>query len=206
MAARYKEKKMFDSEVIEETEQLDLRSVRNNSTVEGMAIELDLLANVTETAGQHAAEILEFPVIFNSRFKRKYGRFDGRKKIVELATWLNNDAEQLRDTFLHEVAHAICCTGGVCERPHGRTWKKYAEALGAVPETFCDVDVEGQAPHRPRKPRKKRAVGRCESCNFVFYRTGALPAGERECLCRDEDELVCHGKIRKYKTRTKRQP
>lgn len=50
-----------------------------------------------------------------------------------------NDEAAVRETILHEIAHAIA--GQVGDRGHGRLWKGIARQIGARPER-CASDVE----------------------------------------------------------------
>jgi predicted SprT family Zn-dependent metalloprotease len=171
-------------------------------TVEMMARELRVLTRVRKVAGSQARVVLALSVAYNPRLKRAYGCFRCTTTAIELAPWLRNDPRQLRDTFLHEVAHAIHFLAGNRGPSHGAEWKEVAQSLGVPPRACSDVEVEGQAEYRPRKAR---AIGRCESCGHVFYGRKALADGRRwTCQIKDEEGLVCHGDIRRYRSKGKR--
>ena len=119
-------------------------------TVEMMSRELRVLTKVRKVAGSRAREILALPVIYNPRLKRAYGCFRCATMAIELAPWLRNDSGELRDTFLHEVAHAMHFVAGDRGSSHGAEWAEIALSLGADPRACGDVEVEGQVEYRPR--------------------------------------------------------
>ena len=179
------------------------RSSKVTESVATMARKLRVVTKVRKVAGRHAQAIFQLPVVYNPRFTRKYGLFRFATTTIELAPWLENDLGQSRDTFLHEVAHAIRFLAvGRHGRPHGAEWKRLAAALGATPKACGTTEVGGQAKYRPRA---EKAVGRCESCEHVFYGRRAL-ARDRpwSCSVQDGEGLVCHGDIRVYRSRAKR--
>lgn len=91
---------------------------------------------------------------FNRR-KRAFGLCDYSRHTIYLSsvlTKLNGEAE-VRDTLLHEVAHALAghCAG------HGPVWRKIARKVGARPRR-CYRSEEVKQP-----PSKYLLV--CPSCN-----------------------------------------
>lgn len=85
-----------------------------------------------------------------------------------------NGEDEVRETILHEIAHAIA--GQVGDRGHGQLWKGIARQVGAKPErcaygvTMPEGDVEGvcapgctQRHTRHRMPPKRLA--NAYSCN-----------------------------------------
>ncbi|CAA9584301.1 MAG: hypothetical protein AVDCRST_MAG86-3267 [uncultured Truepera sp.] len=91
---------------------------------------------------------------FNRR-KRAFGLCDYSRRTIYLSsvlTELNGEAE-VRDTLLHEVAHALAghCAG------HGPIWREIAQKVGARPRR-CYRAEEVQQP-----PSKYLLV--CPSCN-----------------------------------------
>ena len=106
----------------------------------------------------------DWKLIF-SNGKRQLGHCNCRKKTISLsaAYMRTNPYEVLKDTLLHEIAHALqfVNTG---KTDHGREWKNIAMELGCTPERCVssdDIDI----------PRGKY-VGICPACNSVthFYR------------------------------------
>lgn len=153
-----------------------------------------VLTKIKTVAGARAGTILDLPVRVNQNLRRTYGVFRFSPSEIELAPWLQNDLKKLRDTFLHEVAHAVCFFSGAKREGHGAEWKEVARRLGATPKACGTVAVDGQAAYRPRK---EKPIGVCESCGNVLYGRKAL-AKNRDwfCLMQEcEDETVCNGAV-----------
>jgi predicted SprT family Zn-dependent metalloprotease len=80
--------------------------------------------------------VLDFDFRFENR-KSSLGRCKyGRKKIIFLSRWyvLNNPIIHIKDTILHEIAHAL----DFYERgtsDHGRNWKRIAREVGCTPRS-----------------------------------------------------------------------
>jgi len=81
-----------------------------------------------------------------------------------------NDAGEVRDAILHEIAHALAPR----KAGHGAQWKGYAKAIGCRPHRcapatvrfppqpwICTCPVWGQSGERYRRVRI--SYGRCES-------------------------------------------
>src|SRR3990172_11020731 len=47
---------------------------------------------------------------------------------------------EIKDTFLHEIAHALTPGNG-----HNDIWKAKAKELGALPQSVCSMDLDPQA-------------------------------------------------------------
>ncbi|WP_234698877.1 SprT family zinc-dependent metalloprotease [Poriferisphaera corsica] len=122
---------------------------------------------------------------FNQR-KRTLGLCDYGKKRIELSVHLvhGNDEEAVRDTLLHEIAHAIAGA----KAGHGEKWKRVCIEIGARPER-CDRSASmpkgkwmascagcGHEHTRHRRPLKGRTYY-CRECGarageLVFRRDG----------------------------------
>lgn len=102
--------------------------------------------------------------------KLRFGLCMFGRKVIKMsrALVLANDEKEVRDTILHEIAHALVGPG----HGHGRVWKLMAQAIGARPETcystanvkmvdspytFTCVDC-GFVGHFHRKPKARRLV------------------------------------------------
>lgn len=81
---------------------------------------------------------------------------------IELSAWLTKHMtpEEIRDTVLHEIAHALCPDKG-----HGPLWKAYARRIGANPER------KGRVAAHPGHPIE----GKCQMCNKVVSHNHRLP-------------------------------
>ena len=94
--------------------------------------------------------------------RRRFGSCRLRSKVITLSkplTLLNGKAE-VRDTLLHEIAHALTPGDG-----HGPRWKAKCVEIGAVPKR-CYSESEVTAP--PRRPAPYQ-LG-CAACNWWVAR------------------------------------
>src|SRR5262249_45335961 len=110
-----------------------------------------------------------------NRLKRKCGLcrfpFDGNPGVIELSVYFVelNDAEAIRDTILHELAHALAGRGG--EYGHGPLWKEIALRIGARP-TSCSAGKQ--------MPGDWQA--KCNGCGRVHTRFRKPKVLEHYCL------------------------
>src|SRR4051794_26770877 len=92
------------------------------------------------------------------RARRRFGSCRWRKKQITLShplTLLNTEA-QVRDTILHEIAHALAPNAG-----HGPKWKAACRRVGAKPaRCYTDADVVSPS----RKPARYQ-IG-CLACGW----------------------------------------
>jgi predicted SprT family Zn-dependent metalloprotease len=70
------------------------------------------------------------------RAKRRAGRCSPRRKVISMSSYyvIHNSDEELRDTMLHEIAHALAG----CENGHNHIWKAKCIEIGAKPERCFD--------------------------------------------------------------------
>lgn len=91
--------------------------------------------------------------------KRRFGqcRF-GRKEIsISLPLAKLNTEEQVRDTILHEIAHALAGP----KAKHGILWKLRAEAIGATPKRcYGDEVITPPKVWKGTCPTCSRTIGR----------------------------------------------
>lgn len=70
------------------------------------------------------------PYVWKLKFnnsKNTWGECDGSKRTIYLSkTILNEEKEFIKDTILHEIAHALVG----CGHEHGDVWKKKAIEIG----------------------------------------------------------------------------
>jgi predicted SprT family Zn-dependent metalloprotease len=90
---------------------------------------------------------------------QRFGQCNWRKKKISLSAKLVllNDEAEVRDTILHEIAHALAPAGS----NHGPKWKKIAQAIGCTGQRCYDHEVA--AP-----PAK--FTGTCPTCRRTIYR------------------------------------
>lgn len=107
--------------------------------------------------------------------KRRAGRCTYGKRMISLSAPLSliYPEDQIRDTILHEIAHAIAGA----HAGHGRKWQKVALSIGCSGERCVDesaptvegpwkaVCVNGHALTRFRRPM---AVSTCSLCSNKF--------------------------------------
>jgi predicted SprT family Zn-dependent metalloprotease len=107
------------------------------------------------------------------RARRRFGSCQPTRRTITLsrALTLLNDLDQVRDTLLHEIAHAL--TPG---DNHGPRWKAKCVELGAKPER-CYTHEQVVAP--PRREARYR-IG-CPRCNWWADRRRLLA---RQLVCK----------------------
>ena len=122
--------------------------------------------------GRHGLSGWQFR--FN-RLKRRCGLchfpVDGNPGVIELSIYFVelNDEPDIRDTILHEVAHALAGERG--DYHHGAIWKKMARLVGAKP-TACSS--------QKRMPGAWQATcGGCGRTHTLFRKPTVL---EHYCL------------------------
>jgi predicted SprT family Zn-dependent metalloprotease len=90
--------------------------------------------------------------------RRRFGCCNYTRKVISLSrplTLLNAEAE-VRDTLLHEIAHALCPP----REGHGPRWRAKCREIGARPRR-CYSDATVVSPPRPPAPYQY-GCGRCE--------------------------------------------
>lgn len=111
---------------------------------------------------------------FFDHAKRRFGSCRPERRQITLSRHLTflNSAQQVRDTILHEIAHALTPGGG-----HGSAWKAKCRQIGANPKR-CYDDIEVISP--PRRPGAY--VMSCETCGWSVDRRRA---STRKLICRE---------------------
>jgi len=146
--------------------------------------------------------------------KRRAGacRFDARTISVSRHLMALYDEDDVRDTVLHEIAHALVGP----EHGHDAVWRATAHRIGCSGRRLVDADAprppapwRGVCPHghsfeRHRRPSRPASCSRCDrSFNAAYllhwtYRGQAVspgPAYERELariLSTDQDTDLVH--------------
>jgi len=111
---------------------------------------------------EHLMQLHQLPATWSFAFDRskvRFGKCHYGKKEISLSRHLVelNDEREVRETILHEIAHALA----PCGAGHGPAWKALARAIGCSGQRCYGPDVR-----RP-KPRYKAT---CPSCQRVIYR------------------------------------
>jgi SprT protein len=93
------------------------------------------------------------------RSKVRFGKCDYRHKRISLSRYLveANQVEAVRETILHEIAHALAPRGA----GHGPVWRSLAQSIGCNGSRCYGNEVQ-----RP-KPKFR---GTCGGCGRVIYR------------------------------------
>ena len=88
------------------------------------------------------------------RAKRRFGCCWSSRKMITLSRPLTflNEVDEVRDTILHEIAHALVPGG------HTRAWRRKCIEIGAVPRR-C---FSGTAVKMPQIRRRHQYVARCQ--------------------------------------------
>ena len=104
--------------------------------------------------------------------QRRFGHCVHRKKLISLSYDLTklNTEDDVFDTVLHEIAHALARIMTGKKQGQNAGWKQYCLLVGARPAMYYDSGVTKPAP---------RFVGRCAK-GHRFTRFNA-PKGKRSC-------------------------
>jgi predicted SprT family Zn-dependent metalloprotease len=148
------------------------------TTVQTLAEQLQLweqiASAVTATGyGQILEQLARLPVK-KSRATRSLGAYVSRGgDPVCIRLQFAQEEEQLKDTLLHEIAHACDHLSrrpsGAYRCAHGESWRLWASALGAAPQR-CGQSDQLNALYRQRL----KLVGVCQNCGTKFRRVRRL--------------------------------
>lgn len=74
--------------------------------------------------------------------KRSLGTCNYYRRKIFLSKWYveQNNEEEIEDTILHEIAHALAWMHDRC-RGHGRAWKKWCLKVGADPSRVHNGEI-----------------------------------------------------------------
>lgn len=105
--------------------------------------------------------------------KQRFGCCSYRKKTISMSRQLTelNDETQVKDTLLHEIAHAIAGPTAY----HGPMWKRVAREIGCNAERCYDGETVKQPPcpwvglcpkgHEYRRHRQPKGRHSCPQCS-----------------------------------------
>jgi SprT protein len=93
------------------------------------------------------------------RSRVRFGKCNYHKKQISLSKYLVelNAEDEVLDTILHEIAHALCPPGS----GHGPMWKSVALSIGCNARRCYGQEVARPAP---------KYQGTCPTCNQVIHR------------------------------------
>ena len=142
-----------------------LRSHRGRLRPRGVAYTLLSAVNLYEA--QHLAEaLLREHGLTEWRFRfdharRRFGSCRPTHKLITLSRPLTllNSLEQVRDTILHEIAHALAPDDG-----HGPRWRAACRRVGARPVRCYAADGRDGVVSPPRRAARYR-IG-CTTCGW----------------------------------------
>ncbi len=136
---------------------------------------------------EHKLDKRGWTFAFNRR-KQALGICNYTDKRIELSTWfvMHNDEPAVRDTVLHEIAHAKAGP----RAGHGPKWRAMCLKIGALPQRTCSTAAMprgvyvaqcqqcGHQHHRHRRPARGSSYY-CVDCGpkhgaLKFERTNAL--------------------------------
>ena len=125
---------------------------------------------------QHGLYVTGWHFEWDTRSTKRFGVCDYSERVIKLSEKLVrlNDEAQVRDTILHEIAHALVGQG----HGHGHVWQRQAVAIGAKPER-CYSATETQMP-------ETKYVASCPNCKASrgFTRLGrSTITGQRKMAC-----------------------
>ena len=106
------------------------------------------------------------------------------RKLIYLAEWYVklNDKDEVMDTILHEIAHALAYhRHGSAGRGHGRIWKSVCREIGAKPERCSKDKLNKPKNHHKyidtccgieykRHRLRKNARYSCPKCGVTLYK------------------------------------
>ena len=115
--------------------------------------------------------------------KRSLGRCHYHAKKITLSKWYVelNDEDDVEDTILHEIAHALAFMRyGTKGKGHGRLWKNVCKEIGARPERLHKGVLEYPDNHHKyvddcacgityKRHRKSRGNYHCPKCKQPLY-------------------------------------
>ena len=115
------------------------------------------------------------------RSRRRFGICLARERRIQLSRPLTllNDELQVRDTILHEIAHALAYLKHGVRAAHDRRWKKIATGIGADPKRCYDTALV-ETPQLPflvkctrhgilgQRARRWRGLRSCSRCHRGF--------------------------------------
>lgn len=129
-------------------------------------MDIDDAQRMAEALISHFGETLSGWEIRFDNAKTRLGECNSQRMTISLSRPVVelNAEEVVRDTILHEIAHALVGT----EAGHSKEWKECAKRIGATPERLANSESIVRPDMKPRK--RTWWVGECPSCRKVYHR------------------------------------
>lgn len=132
---------------------------------------------------------------FSSRMVRKYGLccFHGKRPVeIRLASFLREDEAQLRQTALHEYAHAAAQLLTGAPHGHDEVWKAVCVKIGCRPERLaapCEAAKRRAAEYEASRAGRTVYVVTCRGCGAAsrYHRRGKVV----DAIARSRDKSGC---------------
>lgn len=133
------------------------------------------------------------PVSFSRRMVRRYGScsFQGdRPTAIRLASFLQEDAQALRDTALHEYAHAAVALLTGRRHGHDAAWRSVCRRIGCSEQRLAEPCAAAEEHRSEIAAQRGVYVVTCLGCgaSTQYVRRGpvvqALERGGWFCRCR----------------------
>lgn len=140
----------------------------------------------------------QLPLSFSTRMVRQYGvccfRAD-KPTAIRLAAFLKDAPEQLRQTALHEYAHAAAALLTGQRHGHDAVWKGVCQRIGCRPERLskpCAAAQERAAAYERSRAGSPVYLVRCLGCGTesLYRRRGKIVQlleqhpKTRSCICK----------------------
>lgn len=125
----------------------------------------EALSLYTSLMREHGLTVKGWRPKINTRASRRLGCCSYRNKTLDISAWHvdNGTVEAIRDTMLHEIAHALA--GPHTE--HGPEWQAACRRIGARPEQYARKEDCNTPPWRLAV---KHRDGRIEPLKVTRYR------------------------------------
>ncbi len=132
---------------------------------------------------------------FSPRMVRKYGLccFHGKRPVeIRLASFLREDEAQLRQTALHEYAHAAAQLLTGASHGHDEVWKAVCVKIGCQPERLaapCEAAKRRAAEYEASRAGRTVYVVTCRGCGAAsrYCRRGKVV----DAIVRSRDKSGC---------------
>lgn len=108
---------------------------------------------------------------FSKSYRNLGTCYHNKKLIVFSEKWLKLPYQEILDTILHEIAHALCGPG----EGHGAKWKRMCIKVGARPEASHKTGLD------QFNPKKYKMV--CPGCGIAYYRARRPGWYSATCRC-----------------------